>query len=278
VKPSSVAALVQAACVLEATAPKPGNVSPGRDFADTTYADFVLSAAAIGPAFARAGGRSVGATILEAVRDTRELAGRNTNLGLVLLLAPLARAASREGGPLRLRLGAVLSELDQADARDAYAAIRLAAPGGLGDAPEEDVAQEPTVTLREAMMRAADRDSVAREYSTHYDLTFGTVVPALVRARSAGASWLAAAVEAHLETLARVPDTLIARKLGAAMAREASRRAEAARDAGPERRRALEELDAWLRADGNRRNPGTTADLVGAGLFVAMFEEKEQGG
>lgn len=271
-----VAALVQAACVLEASAPKPGNVSPGHDFADTTYADFVLSAAAIGPAFREAGERPVGETILRAIEDTRRLVSANTNLGLVLLLAPLARAAATGSGPLRLRLGGVLSELTVADARCAYAAIRLAAPGGLGDAAEQDVANEPTLDLRRAMALAASRDSIAREYASNYDLTFGTVLPALARARARGLDWLAAAVEAHVGTLASVPDTLVARKLGSEAARAVSARAGRAWEAPlSERAGAIADLDRWLRSEGHARNPGATADLVGAGLFVALFEERE---
>jgi len=271
-----VASLVQAACVLEASAPKPGNVSPGRDFADTTFPDFVLSALAIGPAFRSAASAPVGRTIRRALEDTRRLVRPNTNLGLVLLLAPLARAAAGGAGPLRPRLASVLDALTLEDARDAYAAIRGAAPGGLGGAPAEDVAREPSVGLREAMGLAAGRDSIAREYATHYDLTFGTVVPALLRARARGLGWPGAAVEAHLETLAAVPDTLIARKLGEEAARQASARAAAAlQEPGPRRAAALAALDRWLRADGNRRNPGTTADLVGAGLFVAHVVEQE---
>lgn len=271
-----VASLVQAACVLEASAPKPGNVCPGRDFPDTSFPDFVLSALAIGPAFRDAATARVGRTIRRALEDTRRLVRPNTNLGLVLLLAPLARAAATGAGPLRQRLACVLDALTLDDARDAYAAIRGAAPGGLGGAPAEDVAREPTVGLREAMRLAAGRDSIAREYATHYDLTFGTVVPALVRARARGLGWLGAAVEAHLETLAAVPDTLIARKLGGDAARQASARAAAVlQEPEPLQAAALAVLDRWLRADGNRRNPGTTADLVGAGLFVALVLEQE---
>lgn len=269
-----VAALAQAACVLEATAPKPGNVSPGRDFPDMTYADFVVSAGAIGPAFRSLGQAGVGGTILQAVKDTRRRVAVNTNLGLLLLLAPLAHAASAGAGPLRPRLGRVLDALTVADARDAYAAIRTATPGGLGRAPEQDVGAEPSVTLLEAMRLAAARDTIAREYATHYDLTFGTVLPALAGARAQGLGWNEAAVLAHVTTLAAVPDSLIARKCGVETAREASGRAAAAL-AAPEAQRAaaLAALDRWLREDGTRRNPGTTADLVGAGLFVALVEE-----
>ena len=274
--PEGLALLAQAACLIEASAPKPGNVTPRHCFADTSYEDFLLSAAAIGPAFRDAATAGVGATLLRALEDTRRLVRSNTNLGMLLLLAPLARAAGTAGGSLRERVARVLRELTREDARSAFAAIRLAAPGGLGRAEREDVHAEPDLTLREAMALAAERDSVAREYATDYELTFGTVAPALREARVRGESWTAAALEAYLRTLARVPDTLVLRKEGPEAAREVS--AGAARVlAAPDDARgaALQAFDAELRSHGNRRNPGTTADLVAAGLFVALAEALE---
>src|SRR5438067_1134724 len=136
----------QIACIWEATARKPGNVHRYRDFEDATYADFLLSAAAIAPVLAGAPRRGIGASILEAVRATRRVIGSNTNLGIVLLLAPLA--AVHEGDDLRAGLTRLLAELDVEDARLVYEAIRLARPGGLGRVAEQDVAEEPTQTLR----------------------------------------------------------------------------------------------------------------------------------
>src|SRR6059036_4154925 len=94
---AEVAAAAQLACLLEVSAPKPGNVSPFVAFRDVTYADFLASAVAIGPAFAAAGDRPLGATIRAAVEATARWAPSNTNLGLILLIAPLARAALRPG-------------------------------------------------------------------------------------------------------------------------------------------------------------------------------------
>src|SRR5262245_61656852 len=89
-KPLSIGLCAQLACILEVTARKPGNVHRYADFADTTYLDFLLSAAAIAPVMDRAPGRPVGETVLEAVTATRRVTGTNTNLGISLLLAPLA--------------------------------------------------------------------------------------------------------------------------------------------------------------------------------------------
>lgn len=273
---ATVASAVQFACLLEASAPKPGNVSPGRHFHDTRYEDFLASAAAIGPAFLHAAEWPLGAVIREAVRATRAAVGRNTNLGIILLLAPLARAArDPRDGDLRARTARALHEGTTTDAADLYAAIRLAAPGGLGAAAAEDVHDAPTQPIRSVMALAADRDAVAREYATDFATTFEVGAPALRRARQDGLAWDLAVVECGLALLAHQPDTLIARKLGLAAAESVRRAARQVVDAGGVRtaagRERLAALDADLRDPANRRNPGTTADLVAAACAVVIF-------
>jgi triphosphoribosyl-dephospho-CoA synthase len=274
--PHEISSLATAACLLELSAPKPGNVSREADFDDTTFEDFLLSAAAVGPVLAGARSRGVGATILEAIRATRRHVESNTNLGMVLLLAPLASAAAGTGSTLRDRLSSVLGGLSLEDARLAYEAIRLADPGGLGQAEAQDVAEEPSLTLREAMVLAAADDTVAREYATDYDVTFRLTAPALRGAREGGLRWPEAILEAYLRVLANVPDTLIARKQGTNAARAVSlRAAEVLADSAPgspARDRAVMALDEQLRGSGNPLNPGTTADLIAAGLFVVLAE------
>jgi triphosphoribosyl-dephospho-CoA synthase len=274
--PAEVAAAGQLACLLEVSAPKPGNVSPERHFHDTRYEDFLASAVAIGPALAGAGENPLGTTIRRAVEATLRWTGSNTNLGIVLLLAPLARAALGQGGSLRQRLGSVLAETTVADAGEVYAAIRRARPGGLGEAEVEDVAGVPTVSLTDAMALAAERDAIAREYVTDFALTFETGVPAVLDARHQRLSWSDAVVEAYLALLDAAPDTHIARKLGTAEAAAISLRAREVRALGGTRsaegRKALRVLDAELRDQRNRRNPGTTADLTCAALFVVILD------
>jgi triphosphoribosyl-dephospho-CoA synthase len=274
--PAEVAAAGQLACLLEVSAPKPGNVSPDRHFHDTRYEDFLASAVAIGPALAQAHTLPLGLAIRRAVEDTLRWTRSNTNLGIVLLLAPLARAALQEAGTLRDRLSRVLGETTVADAVEVYAAIRQARPGGLGQSESEDVSGRPTVTLREAMALAAARDAVAREYITDFALTFETGVPALLGAREKGLAWTDAAVETYLALLAGSPDTHIARKLGLAEAEKVSRRAGEVLAAGgttsPAGKQGLMKLDRELRDPRNRRNPGSTADLTCAALFVVILE------
>jgi triphosphoribosyl-dephospho-CoA synthase len=267
----SVGVCAQLACVWEATARKPGNVHRFSDFADTSYVDFLTSAAAIGPAMELARQRGVGATVLEAIRATRLVTRANTNLGIVLLLAPLSALA--DDADLRSGVAGVLDRLTVEDARHVYEAIRLASPGGLGEAPEQDVRDEPTLGLREAMTLAADRDGVARQYANGFRDVFDTGLASLRTGLERSGCLERAIVHCHLSLMAALPDTLIARKRGEAEAVEAAERALDVLDSGwptPDSAAAMTDLDAWLRAVGNARNPGTTADLVTATLFAAL--------
>jgi triphosphoribosyl-dephospho-CoA synthase len=278
VTPTEICSFVTLACLLEASAPKPGNIAPGRSFRDMGYEDFLASAVAIGPVLSQAGQRPLGETIRDAVAETHRWSRANTNLGMILLLAPLARAAlSGLSGPLRDRLGTVLDVTTVADAIHVYSAIREAAPGGLGTVKSQDLSRTPTVTLVEAMRLATDRDTIASEYATGFALTFETGVTALRAAREAGLLWRDAVVETYLTLLASRPDTLIARKLGLDAAEEVSARAAEIRRLGGVRTEAgctaLAAFDADLRNPQNSRNPGTTADLTAAAIFVVLVED-----
>jgi triphosphoribosyl-dephospho-CoA synthase len=269
---SQIGLLAQLACIWEATARKPGNVHRFRDFDDTTYLDFLLSAAVIAPFLDGVRQTGVGATVLSAVQAQRRLVPNNTNLGILLLLSPLAAVPDEED--LETGLVRLLDALNVADSQAVFQAIRLARPGGLGRAPEQDVHQEPTLPLRQIMALAADRDLIARQYADGFRAVFADGLPALERGLAETASLEGSIIWCHLALLARHPDSLIARKRGRAEAEEAARRAEAVLQAGwphtPAGQQALADLDVWLRAEGNARNPGTTADLVTACLFAAL--------
>jgi triphosphoribosyl-dephospho-CoA synthase len=264
--------LAQLACLLEVTARKPGNVHRLRDFPDLHLVDFLLSAVAIAEPLNRASAVGVGGAVLEAIAATRRLVGTNTNLGMVLLLAPLA--AIPDGVELTTGVEAVLATTTLEDARAVYRAIRLAEPGGLGSAPDQDVAHEPTMTLRAVMTLAADRDLVARQYANGFQDVLGEALPALAASLGSGQPLETAIITSYLNMLARHPDSLIARKAGLRVAIEVSRRAAEVLDSGwPDRAEAgrlCDEFDAWLREPGRRLNPGTTADLITAALYAAL--------
>jgi triphosphoribosyl-dephospho-CoA synthase len=266
----STGQLATLACLLEVSTPKPGNVHRGADFEDLVLNDFLVSATSIGPAMDAAERQGVGRTVGEAVRATRRSVGRNTNLGTVLLLAPLAvvprHVLLREG------VSDVLDDLDAEDARRVYEAIRLAQPGGMGRADKLDIYDPPPDDLRLAMREAAERDLVARQYADGYKLIFTQSVPWLLECRQASGSLTEAIIRTHVRLLHEYPDSLIARNVAC----EAAARAGAVLASGPPSdpayHAALADLDFWMRCDGNRRNPGTTADLIAASLFVALRE------
>ena len=126
------------------------------------------------------------------------------------------------------------------------------------------------------MRAAAPRDLIARQYAENFTTVFGQVLPWLVESRGSGLNLTQSIVHTHVRLLAAEPDSLIARKCGLDTAREASARAARALEAGEPHSdaygEALADLDFWLRSDHHRRNPGTTADLVTAGLFAAIRE------
>lgn len=275
---------VTMACLLEASVPKPGNVHRGADFADMTFYDFAVSAALIGPILETAPHCGVGLAALRATQATRAWVPCNTNLGTILLLAPLAAAAAKASGqsasagasPLAAAVADVLEHLTADDARHVYQAIRLANPGGLGTVDKADVADEPPADLRAAMALAADRDLVARQYVSGFGEVLGMVVPLLADGVSQGWSLPDTVIHAAIRLMHAHPDSLITRKCGPAVAQQSAELAGAVLKAGPVGSgnyfAALADLDFWLRADGHRRNPGTTADLIAAGLFAALWE------
>lgn len=262
---AAIAAAFRCACVAELAAPKPGNVHRFRAGHGMVAADFEHSAEAAAPALTRPGA-PLGARIFDAVAATRAAVGQNTNLGIVLLAAPLAMAAE-QGGDLRAAVARVLAAADLADAAAVFRAIALAAPGGLGTAPRHDVREEARVLLSEAMAQAAPGDVIARQWVTGFADIFTLGLPALAAAR--GREWPALA--AYLAFLAAFPDSHIRRKHGEAVA-EAVRREAApwpARLAASEPRALLPALLAWDAAlKAADLNPGTSADLTVASLFA----------
>lgn len=269
----TIADAFRAACADELVALKPGNVHAYADGHRMTLADFERSAAAAADPLTAPGAR-LGARILGAVEATRAAVGQNTNLGIILLCAPLAAAAERSGAAADLR-AAVRRVLDGSgldDARDVFAAIALAAPGGLGDAPAHDVRAPAEVTLMVAMRTAADRDLIARAWTTGFAPVFDIALPTLHAAFAAGLARPWAITRLHLTIMATWPDSHVARKhgMGAAQAVRAHAALMQARfDAAVAPEAMIPALLAWdaeLKASG--LNPGTSADLTVAALFA----------
>ncbi len=217
----------------------------------------------------------LGDAILAGVRTMNQAVGRNTHLGSILLLAPLARVP--RGVPLQSGVQQVLRSLTPEDSRAVYEAIRLARPGGLGKAEQHDIHSLPPASLLDAMRFGAERDLIARQYAEGFAPLFQEMVPLLQRSLSREGPLVNKIVDLHLRLMAAFPDSLIARKNGTEVAQQAADWASqvllACQDnMQSDGERELREFDSWLRADGHQRNPGTTADHVAALLFVALRE------
>lgn len=266
---------VQIACLWEVTARKPGNVHRYRDFPGLGYLDFIQSAVAIAPVMNKAEHCPLGETVLEAIQVTRAMTKTNTNLGIVLLLAPLCsigRDASLEGN-----LENFLDRPSVEDSKKIYTAINLAAAGGMGKVERQDLREEPTLPFRQIMKLAADRDMIARQYGNGFQEVLGFGQEALLKGVDLFGTLEGGIIHCHLQYLAHFPDSLITRKLGTDIAGKVMNLARSLFHPGWEsdkdRSMKISALDQWLCED-HRRNPGTTADLVTASLFVALRERK----
>ncbi len=266
-----IAAAFDWACLTELDAPKPGNVHAFADGHRMTVDEFVRSANAAAAPLSAQGAR-VGLRIHGAVMATLAAVGTNTNLGIILLCAPLAAAAERDAANLRSALHEVLQHLDVDDADLAFRSIARAAPAGLGHSAQHDVFNPATVNLLQAMSEAANRDTVARQYATDFADIFDLGLPLFesVIHRTGDAKWATAAT--FLGFLSTFPDSHIARKFGAETANcvqraglNFARMLQAAEQPDP----VLPALLAW---DGALKaksiNPGTSADLTVATLFA----------
>jgi triphosphoribosyl-dephospho-CoA synthase len=259
------------ACLAELDAPKPGNVHVFAGGHRMTAEEFVGSAdAAAAPLSAE--GTRVGARILGAVEATFAAIGANTNLGIILLCAPLAAAAEAETSDLRASLGKILQDLDTEDAELAFRAIVRAAPAGLGHSARHDVFEPATIGLLQAMTEAASRDRVARQYATNFGDIFDLGLPLFEAAARQHADPKWATLTTYLGVLSAFPDSHILRKYDAQTAEDVRRTAAmflASLQAAEHPAQLLPELLAWdavLKADGV--NPGTSADLTVATLFA----------
>jgi triphosphoribosyl-dephospho-CoA synthase len=279
---------VAAASILEAAAAKPGNVHPAAEFPDLTHTELVAAGLAIAPAMERAAETPLGQTVLAAVRAARSVTRSNANLGIVLAIAPLAAVPDAPAAPATAApataapataapataapataapaaAAAVLARLTPADAADVWQAIRLSQPGGLGESPQHDLAGPAPADLLAAMRLAAPHDAIARLWTDGYQSLHAGLVADLLAAIDHGLPLHDAIVDAFLAQLAREPDSLIARKHGLPMALEVSGRAAAAR-AAPQ---TIPAFDRFLRSP-RRLNPGTTADLTAAALYILI--------
>ncbi len=280
------------------SSPKPGNVDRCHDFSDIGFHHFLTSAVSAYPVFRKAasGEGSPGSLILEGVQAWRDWNLRsNTHFGSLVLLIPLALAAGRmagheqgqetkqdeglENGPddgvddgLEEELARVLRSTTVQDAIDFYRAFDLAGARvvqvddfSLKDPDWERKLIEGNQSLLELMRLSLDHDIVAREWATDFERSFQ--LAGRLREMVSIYGLNDGVVRTFLEALAEVPDSLISAKFGRERAVEVSRMAiDALLDSTLNKAR---EMDCEL--NNRDMNPGSTADLIAASLFISLL-------
>lgn len=267
----NLAQAFRAACMAELEALKPGNVHIFADGHGMTVQDFIASADAVSEVIAQPD-LTLGERILRSVQATQDAVKMNTNLGMILLCAPLIQAKlNAHGTGLQANIHKVIRGANIEDAEACFAAIRLANPAGLGVADVHDVHLPADCMLQQAMQQAANQDSIARQYTNN----FADVFDGLAYYQKALVKWQRpawAATALYLHFLSSFLDSHIVRKQGETIAKLVQNEAiehatEFNRAFNPKNyQSALMAFDAALKKRG--LNPGTSADLTVASLFL----------
>jgi len=273
--------LFHEACLEELQAMKPGNVHVFADGHAMTVQDFMKSADAAAEVIVLPD-ISLGERILQAVKATQNAVHCNTNLGIILLCAPLIQAACNTRGiSLREHIKIVLESTNQADAVFCFQAISLANPGGLGKSKQHDVHEVADCTLLEAMQFVEKRDLIAQQYCNDFAdvFEFGLTNFRVAMARWQNNSW--ATTYVYLCYLAHYLDSHIVRKYGEVLAKEVREEAKVHLGIFAKIENPKTYLGKLLQWDSNLKarkiNPGTSADLTVATLFIAKLKEKTDG-
>ena len=273
---SNLIGLYRHVCWLDVQALKPGNTSVHSNASTPGVQEFLESAKASAIPLVRPQ-LALGERVLQAVAATRQAVDTNTNLGIILLIAPLIHAwLGRSGRKLETALEQTLRQSTVQDAKNVYRAIRMAQPGGLGHVDNQDISEEPTVSLLDTMKLSSSKDQVASQYANNFHdiFNFGRSQYRSLLVRWGDECWAASGL--YLAFLARFPDSLVGRKYGMLKAREISDmitpfEKEFCRSDSPVRYKSqLLEIDSCLKRD--RINPGTTADLTVASIFAEGLE------
>ena len=282
VRVATIADAIRWACIWEASAAKPGNVHPAARFADLCYGDFVAAADITADALTRPD-RSMPMRMSDAIVQCRRAIGSNANLGIVLLMGPMVehfeRTPQREtgtpsqGNPSR-SISANLSRWSPAEGGVLAAAMATVGGGGVDDRRRTiDSCRDVRLAgehydFLAAMRSVADRDRIAAMYDTGFEPLFSQMVPRL-RTDIARCGLHLGILSTFLWILGEYPDSLIARKCGDVVARDVSARASRVVASNAAQ---VQSFDDYLRSDGNRLNPGTTADLIAAALLAWIIE------
>lgn len=262
------------ALLLEVTGtPKPGNVDRHREYEDLRFEHFMAGASGSIPGLALAAdsGADLGHAFEQSVAGMAEQTAGNTQFGALLLLCPLVRTTV-QGELTPRRTETVVEATTVEDACAFYRAFEHV-DVAVDDPPDGlealDIRRGPDAephlrdqgyALCDVMELSREVDGVAREWTDGFPRSF------------AAAEWIATedgpvsnqTSSTFLRLLAEEPDTFI----------ETQHDRETAERATEQAREALDgERDPETLADEfveRSINPGTTADLTAAALFIAL--------
>jgi triphosphoribosyl-dephospho-CoA synthase len=296
--PEFVAKTAQIASVLEVSGyPKPGNVHRTHDFDDMIFEDFLISGVVIGDTMKETAERGLkycrseslpkielGKLIKTAVSQTNKWIANNTNLGIVMLLTPIAAAAGMSSNLVQLKdnISRIMDSTTPQDAANLYDAINIADAGGMGERDDLDVGNdsakdellEKGINMFQVLDISSGWDMLSYELTNGMPISFETGFPVFRGVKPAHGT-NSATVQTFLTILSRYPDTLISRKYGKKRAENVSGDAKAVLDEG-----GILGSDGFSRVARfdeklvqNRLNPGTTADLTASSIMIALLEE-----
>lgn len=295
-EPKEIAKLAQIASILEVSGyPKPGNVHRNRDFEDMVFEDFLISGVVIGETIEKAAISAltakkkddfskvnIGKYILEAVKKTDKWIANNTNLGIIMMCIPIAcgAAISNDFDELQNNIGFLMENTTVEDAVNLYDAINLADAGGMGDQEEFDVMGEKAKdelrannqTMFDVLKISAGWDRLANELTSKMLVCFDVGFPCFSGIKSEESSINDATVLTFLTILSEVPDTLISRKYNEEIAQNISNNVKKILKSRNNVRlfnEKLKDFDDYLFI--NKYNPGTTADLTAASIFISYL-------
>jgi triphosphoribosyl-dephospho-CoA synthase len=302
-----VASCAQLSILLEVSAyPKPGNVHRLHDFLTTRYEHFLAGSVAVSPSINRlaqsgfdvkAGHKTweelrLGNCVYSAIKDSfKWQSGGNVNLGIVLLFAPIAAAAGYilkdeiiQVDDLIRVANEVMKSTTPKDAVSVYRSIRYSMTDKvLGSVSDLDVSERSSlkqilrdkISLYEIFIKCAERDTICNEWISGYNITAKKSYPYLLKAIKSSCNINTATIDTFLYVLSENPDSLIVRKNDLTTAKHVSDRAREILDHGgyssDKGRRLTEMLDLDLQGTNGLLNPGTTADLTAASLFILFL-------
>ena len=276
--PGKTAAL---AALLECSVDKPGNVGPSRDFQDTRLSDFFVSALILGEECDKvaSGKKGFGQGVYDFVSESLNAISVNAHLGTSILFMPVAMSTRDSALPMDLdalknRLEWVLEDAGWMESYMVCKAIRAMSPGGLSDPsfyePSvgellDDIGANRTSYLC-WMSLGREFDGVARETVEGYPMVFRGAEKLMSEDRVRDG-----VLELYIDILADNPDTLVLGKNGEAVARMVSDMARKALRCSCQEAfvEYVGELDTYCAE--HSANPGTTADIVGAAIYVALL-------